>query len=195
MKAIFFPNAAALRSWFERHHATARELELGFYKKGTGHPSVTWPEAVDEALCFGWIDGVRHGIDARRYRNRLTPRKPTSTWSLVNIRRMKALIRAGRATPAGKQAFALRRADKSGVYAFERRREAKLPPAQQRRLKDDAAAWAYFHQQAPWYRRTAVHWVVSAKKEETRARRLEVLIASCRAGRPIPPLTRAVGKS
>jgi uncharacterized protein YdeI (YjbR/CyaY-like superfamily) len=161
-----------------------------FHRKGSGLPSMDWPQAVDGALCFGWIDGVRKRRDATSYVQRFTPRRAGSTWSLKNVRRFAELERARLVHAAGARAFAARIAKKTGTYSFERSKPAELPPADEKRLRANKAAWAYFQSQPPWYRRTATHWVVSAKREETRARRLATLIADSAAGRTIRPLTR-----
>ena len=189
-KARFFAAPKDFRAWLEKHHATARELVVGFHKKGTTKRSITWPESVDEALCFGWIDGVRRSLGEEAYSIRFTPRRPRSIWSAVNVDRVAALEKAGRMSPAGRAAFALRTQERTGVYSFERAERAKLARAEQRRLDSDAKARAFFRAQAPWYQRAAIHWVVSAKREETRQRRLATLIASSAAGTTIPPLTR-----
>ena len=188
MEPRFFATPAELRAWFEAHHADAGELLVGYYKRGTGRPSITWPESVDEALCFGWIDGVRRRIDDEAYSIRFTPRKPSSIWSTVNVRRMGELVAVGLVAPAGLRAFEARRDDRSGVYGHERATAAELEPEQQRRLEADAEAWAWFSAQAPSYRRTAIHWVVSAKRAETRERRLATLIEDSRAGMKVKPL-------
>jgi uncharacterized protein YdeI (YjbR/CyaY-like superfamily) len=188
VKAVYFPGPGELRRWLEREGATARELLVGFHKVGTGKPSPTWPEAVDEALCVGWIDGVRRSVDAGRYTIRFTPRRPASTWSAVNIARARELIRLGRMRPAGRAAFEARADERSAIYSYEQRRTAALSPEQARRLRADRGAAAWLAAQAPWYRRAAAHWVTSAKKEETRERRFAVLLACCAAGRRIPPL-------
>lgn len=185
MKPRFFKSPSEFRAWLQANHATARELVVGFYKKGTGIRSITWPESVDEALCFGWIDGVRHSIDERCYSNRFTPRRAGSNWSLVNTRRVEALTREGRMHPAGLAAFRARDARKTGVYSFERE-TARLPAAFVRQLRANEKAWTYFQAAAPYYRRLVTYWVVSAKQEATRARRLAVLIDSSAKGEKIP---------
>ena len=149
-----------------------------------------WPQSVDQALCFGWIDGVRRSIDASRYTIRFTPRKPSSIWSKVNIARVAELTRHGQMKPAGLKAFAARSETRSGVYSFERKRAAQISPAHDKRLRANARAWEFWQSQAPWYQRACVHWIVSAKREETRDRRLAQLIADSAAGRTIKPLTR-----
>jgi uncharacterized protein YdeI (YjbR/CyaY-like superfamily) len=189
MKPTFFRTGDDFRRWLERRHAGARELWVGFHKKGSGRPSLTWPESVDAALCFGWIDGVRKSIDDRRYTIRFTPRRPRSVWSAVNVRRVQALRRAGLMRPAGLAAYALRTRERFGVYSYERRPH-KLPARYQRVMRAHPRAWAFFSAQPPGYRRTATWWVVSAKLEATRARRLANLVDLCERGRRIPPISR-----
>jgi uncharacterized protein YdeI (YjbR/CyaY-like superfamily) len=190
MEPTFFATPADFRAWLERHHESDSELIVGFHKRDSGRPSITWPEAVDQALCFGWIDGVRRRIDDTSYSIRFTPRKARSTWSAVNIERMNELVDEGLVAPAGRAAFERRTDDRTAVYSYEQRRSAKLEPDQERRLRADARAWAFFEAQPPSYRRAAIHWVTSAKKPETRDRRLQQLIECSAAGRTIPPLTR-----
>lgn len=185
----FFATPAAFRAWLEEHHETAPELWVGFYKKGSGQPSITWPEAVDEALCVGWIDGVRKSIDDVSYAIRFTPRKPHSTWSAVNIKRVDKLTRLGRMRPAGLKAFKARTDDRSVVYGYEQRQAATLDEASERQFRTNETAWAYFQAQAPSYRKAAIWWIISAKKEETRRARLDRLIADSEQRRTIPPLT------
>jgi uncharacterized protein YdeI (YjbR/CyaY-like superfamily) len=189
MEPIFFESAQAFRDWLEANHETATEIVVGYYKRGTRRPSITHPEAVDQALCFGWIDGIRHGLDAERFVNRFTPRKPRSPWSNVNIRRVEELTKLGLMRPAGIRAFEARTVVRSGAYSPENR-DIALEPAYERRLREDAAAWEWFQSQPPGYRRTAVFWVMDAKREETRERRLQTLIAESAAGRRIGPLAR-----
>jgi len=191
----FFETPAQLCRWLEENHATAGELLMGLYKKGSGRPSITWPESVDEALCFGWIDGVRRSRDEESYTIRFTPRRERSTWSAVNIRRMEELIAAGRARPAGLAAFESRTEDRSRTYSYEQRHRAELDEDLARRFRAEEGAWAHFQGEAPWYRKTATFWVMSAKKPETRERRLATLIASSAEGRRVPPLRRKDGKS
>jgi uncharacterized protein YdeI (YjbR/CyaY-like superfamily) len=186
----FFATPEQFRAWLEAHHAHETELLVGFYKKGSGRPSITWAESVDEALCFGWIDGVRRGIDDESYSIRFTPRQKRSTWSAVNIKRVAELVEEGRMTPAGLAAFERRTGDRSGIYSHERRHGAKLEPEQERRFRANEAAWSWFERQAPSYRRQALHWVVSAKRAETRERRLATLIEDSAAGSRIKPMRR-----
>jgi uncharacterized protein YdeI (YjbR/CyaY-like superfamily) len=188
MQPVFFESPDQWRAWLARHHATAAELLVGFYKRGTGRPSITWPESVDHALCYGWIDGVRRSLGAESYTIRFTPRRPGSTWSKVNLNRVEELEVLGLMQPAGRAAHGARTAAKSGIYAYEQRAEARFTPEQERAFRRNRKAWAYFQAEAPWYRRTATYWVVSAKREETRAKRLATLIADSAAGRRIGPL-------
>jgi uncharacterized protein YdeI (YjbR/CyaY-like superfamily) len=190
MAPRFFATPAAFRTWLERHHADEDEVLVGFYKTGSGRKSITWPESVDEALCFGWIDGVRRGIDEESYSIRFTPRRKRSIWSAVNIKRAGELIELGRMMPAGLAAFEARTDDRSAVYSHEQRRAAKLEPEQEQRFRAQTAAWEWFQAQAPSYRRAALHWVTSAKRPETRERRLAALIEDSGAGRTVKPLTR-----
>ena len=188
-KPKFFATPAAFRAWLEAHHETDQELLVGFYKKDSGKPSITWPESVDEALCFGWIDGVRRSHSEEAYTVRFTPRKPTSVWSAINVAKVEAMKKSGKMPPAGLRAYAARTAEKTGVYSFERSAAAVLPPDQERKLRGNRKAAAFFDAQPPWYRRTSIHWVISAKREETRERRLAELIGESAAGRRIGPLS------
>jgi len=185
----FFATPDEFRSWLEQHHDDQKELWVGFYKKGSGRPSITWPEAVDEALCFGWIDGIRKSVDADSYANRFTPRTARSTWSAVNIKRAKELQRDGRMSPAGLKAFSARSDERSAIYSYEQRHGAVLEPEHERRLRANEAAWEFFQAQPPSYRKAAAWWIVSAKKEETKERRLATLIECSALGRRVPPLT------
>lgn len=194
-KPRFFASPAAFRAWLERHHRTASELLVGFHKRHTGTPSLTWPESVDEALCYGWIDGVRRRIDDATYTIRFSPRKPGSIWSAVNLKRARALVKEGRMRPAGLRVFQERDRKKSGLYSFEQRRKIRLPPRFARLLRANPKAWAFFRSQAPWYRRTARFWVVAAKQEATRLSRLTQLIDCSARGRPIGPLDRGLTRN
>lgn len=180
---VFFRDAAALRRWFAKHARTATALVIGFMKKGSGVPGVTWPEAVDEALCVGWIDGVRHRIDDERYQIRFTPRRPGSHWSLINIRRVAALEAAGRMTAAGLAAFAARSKARTGRGSYEQRSPVKLSPEDIKMFRRHAAAWKYYGTLPPGYRKMVNWWISSARKPETRARRLAILIDACARGR------------
>jgi uncharacterized protein YdeI (YjbR/CyaY-like superfamily) len=188
-EAIFFETPEDLRSWLEEHHATASELWIGLYKKASGRRSLTWSQLVDEALCFGWIDGKVQRIDEHRYRQRLTPRRPSSNWSAVNIAKVAELRAQGRMTPAGEAAFAARREQHTGVYSYERRHEAAFDAEQEAAFRSNEAAWEWFGAQSPSYRATATFWVVSAKRPETRARRLATLIECSATGRRVPALS------
>ena len=194
MQPTFFETPAAFRRWLQRHHKSATELWVGFYKKGTGRPSLTWPESVDEALCFGWIDGIRKRLDDAAYVIRFTPRKPGSTWSTVNTRKAEELILARRMRPAGQRAFDARDPVRSGVYSFEQREHAKLTPRQERQFKANKRAWVFFAAQPPGYRKIAAFYVTSAKQEATKARRLKILIDDSAAGQRIGLLRRPTGK-
>lgn len=190
MESIFFASAAEFRAWLEENHDKSQELWIGFYKKNAGKTGLTYPESVDLALCFGWIDGIRKSLDDTRYTNRFTPRKPGSNWSEKNINRVGELISEGLMHPAGLKAFEERTAAKSGVYSYEQRKEARLSDAQEEQFRANPKAWDYFQAQPPSYRQTAVWWVVSAKKEETRLKRLATLIEDSENGRAIPLLRR-----
>jgi uncharacterized protein YdeI (YjbR/CyaY-like superfamily) len=190
VEPIFFETPAQFRAWLEEHHEARQELLVGFYKKGSKRPSITWPQSVDEALCFGWIDGIRRGIDDETYSIRFTPRKPTSNWSSVNIARVADLTKEGRMRPAGIEAFGRRSEKRSGIYAYEQRKTARLSADQQREFMANDAAWSFFRAQPPGYRQTATYWVVSAKREETRRKRLATLIEDSASGRRLERLTR-----
>ncbi len=181
--ATFFASAKDFRGWLEHHAGMATELVVGFYKVGSGRPSMVWSESVDEALCFGWIDGVRKRIDDEAYQIRFTPRKPTSIWSAINIAKFERLQASGRMTPAGVKAFSHRKLEKSVVYAYEQESTAQLSTPELRRFKRDKAAWAYFDACPPGYKKVLLHWVTTAKKTETRASRLATLMQACAAGR------------
>jgi uncharacterized protein YdeI (YjbR/CyaY-like superfamily) len=185
MKPSFFPTPAAFRVWLEQHHAKADELWVGYYKVGSGKPSITWPESVDEALCFGWIDGLRKRVDDSSYAIRFTPRKPGSTWSSVNIKRAQGLIERALMQPAGLKAYQARKENKSGVYSYEQR-SVDLEEPYNGLLKKNAAAWRFFQTQPASYRKAVSWWVLSAKKEETRRKRLEKLTAHSARGERLP---------
>ena len=180
---IFFAKPPAFRAWLEKNHQTKREQWVGFHRKASGHPSITWPEAVDEALCFGWIDGLRKTIDAQSYKIRFTPRRPSSNWSAINTARMKELICQGRVRPAGVLAFQKRAPEKSGIYSYENRKSAKLTTGETKLFRAEMSAWKYFQEQAASYRQTAIWWVITAKRPQTREDRLRKLIALSKAGR------------
>ena len=181
----FFATPADFRDWFKKHAATSTELIVGFHKKGTGTPSITWPESVDEALCAGWIDGVRKRIDDKTYQIRFTPRKPTSNWSAINIARVADLTSQGRMQPAGLAAFACRIEAKSGIYAYEQRHSAELSPEFEARFRKQKKAWAFFKCQPPGYRKQMIWRIVTAKQEATQEKRLQELILASKEGRKL----------
>jgi uncharacterized protein YdeI (YjbR/CyaY-like superfamily) len=178
MKPRFFATPAAWRAWLEKNHATKSELLVGFYKTGSGKKSITWPESVDEALCVGWIDGIRRSLDDDSYTIRFTPRQRKSKWSSVNIKRVGELTKLGRMKPEGLAIFEQRDASQTDGYSYERR-EAQLDEAMQKRFRANKDAWTFWEAQPPYYVRTLSWWVISAKREETRTKRLEQLIAAC----------------
>src|SRR5437773_3162265 len=182
MRIKYFKSATDFQRWLEKNHATATELWVGFYKKDSGKPSITWPESVDQALCFGWIDGIRKGVDQSSYQIRFTPRRRGSIWSAINIKRAKELVRQKQMRPTGLKAFAARIENKSGIYSYEQRNtELKQPYAN--RLKKNKAAWNFFKKQPPSYRKMIGWWIISAKKEETRMARLAKLISESAKGK------------
>jgi uncharacterized protein YdeI (YjbR/CyaY-like superfamily) len=187
---VFFGEPWEFREWLQKNHDKASEIWVGFYKKGSGKSSITWQESVDEALCFGWIDSVRRSVSHTSYANRFTQRKTRSTWSEINIRRAKELISLGRMQPAGLKAFEQRTRERSAIYSYEQRQSAKLSDLFEKQFRANKKAWEFFQAQAPWYQRVAAFWVVSAKKEETRLKRLANLIKDSENHRTIPPLTR-----
>jgi uncharacterized protein YdeI (YjbR/CyaY-like superfamily) len=179
----FFATPTDFRKWLGAHPESDRELWVGFYRKATGRPSITWPKSVDEALCVGWIDGLRKTIDAESYKIRFTPRKKTSNWSAVNIARVKELTKQRRMKPAGLKAFELRKEEKSGIYAYENRKSAVLDAAAEKKFRSRRKAWDFFQRQPAGYRKLMTWWVISAKREETKKKRLEKLISESEAGR------------
>jgi uncharacterized protein YdeI (YjbR/CyaY-like superfamily) len=187
MRPTFFATPSAFREWLETHHARAAELWVGYYKVASGRQSITWPESVDQALCFGWIDGLRKSIDEVSYAIRFTPRRPGSTWSTVNIGRAQALTDQGQMKPAGLDAYLARRENASGIYSYDQRR-TELEEPYNRALKKNKAAWTFFRAQPPSHRRALCWWVVSAKREDTRLKRLEKLIAYSARGQRLPEL-------
>ncbi|NUO39397.1 MAG: bacteriocin-protection protein [Gemmatimonadaceae bacterium] len=182
----FFATPAAFRAWLDAHHDRAPELLVGFHKKGSGKPSMTWPESVDEALCYGWIDGVRRSLDEDSYTIRFTPRRPGSIWSNVNVAKVAALLQAGRMMPAGLAAWERRDPEKSGIYVFERNHPVAFDAEMERRFKRSRRAWTFFQAQPPGYRKQATHYVTSAKRPETRERRLTTLIECSARGERLP---------
>lgn len=185
----FFDDSVAFRKWLQQYHRSAAELWVGFRKVGTGRPSIRWPESVDEALCFGWIDGLRKRLDDTSYAIRFSPRKPASTWSAVNIARARALIDAGRMQPAGLKAFDARRENRSGVYTYQQR-SAELPPPYAAAMAGNKAASAFFEAQPGSYRKAMMWWIVSAKREQTRRKRLSELIEFSANGKWLPQYLR-----
>jgi len=177
MEPIFFPTPAKWRAWLKKHHASKAELLVGFYKRDSGKPSITWPESVDQALCFGWIDGVRRRVDAVAYTIRFTPRKVTSTWSAINVRRVAELEAEGLVHEAGRKVFVARHKSQAQGYSIKNdRKDVKLSPADARVFKANKKAWAWYQQQPPWYQRQAAWYIASAKQAATRARRLARII-------------------
>ena len=191
MKPNFFPTPADFRAWLERNHERADELLVGYYKKGSGKPSITWAESVDEALCFGWIDGIRRSIDGECYSIRFTPRRARSTWSLVNVKRVAELTKLGRMRPAGLKAFEARDPRRTGIYGYETKEpDQPMPQKYLAKFRANKKAWSFFEKQPPGYRRIAGRFVMTAKKEETQLRRLAQLIETSAAGRRIGILAR-----
>ena len=183
MKPTFFATPAAFRAWLKKNHKTADELIVGFYKKSSGKPSIDWPQSVDEALCFGWIDGIRRSLGDDAYTIRFTPRRPGSNWSAINIARMAELTRLKRVQPAGLAAFAKRTEAKSRIYHYEQKDEPIFDPALAKIFKANKKAWAFFGALPPAYRKGETRWVHEAKQEATRLRRLDKLMAACESGR------------
>jgi uncharacterized protein YdeI (YjbR/CyaY-like superfamily) len=188
MKIVHFSSQEEFRKWLVKNHAAAGELFVGFHKKSSGKKGATYSEALDEALCFGWIDGVRRSIDADNYMIRFTPRKPKSIWSLVNVRHVERLQKAGKMAEPGLKAFALREKHRTGIYSFEQKRPG-LSAKFKKLFRANGPAWEFFCRQAPWYQRTAGHWVVRAKQEETRLRRFAKLVEVSVNGQRLDQLT------
>ncbi len=186
-----FASAEAFRAWLATNHAGVAELWVGFYKKSANKKGATYSEALDEALCYGWIDGVRYAVDATRYKIRFTPRKPKSIWSLVNVRHVLRLKKLGRMAEPGLKAFAAREQHRTGIYSFEQKRPG-LSAKHKKLLRANRLAWEFFSRQAPWYQRTAGYWVSSAKREETQLRRLTTLVEDSEKGRRIDRLNPKV---
>ncbi|WP_238177852.1 YdeI/OmpD-associated family protein [Paenibacillus contaminans] len=190
VQPAFFAVPSDFHKWLEEQHDKSKELWVGYYKVGSGKPSITWPESVDEALCFGWIDGLRKGIDGDSYMIRFTPRKSGSIWSDVNTNRVAELTALGRMQPAGLQAFEKRKSERAGVYSHEQKEEAKLSERQEELFRANRKAWDFFQSQPASYRKTAIWLIVSAKREETKQKRLDELIAESEKGNRIKQLTR-----
>jgi uncharacterized protein YdeI (YjbR/CyaY-like superfamily) len=185
VKPRFFASPEKFRAWLAKNHAKSPELLVGFHKKGTGRPSIDWPQSVDEALCFGWIDGIRRSLGAESYTIRFTPRRARSVWSSINIRRVKVLTREGRMSAAGLAAFKRRSRDRSAIYAYEQRASAKLTPAEMRAFKASGQAWENFSKLAPSYRQKILYWITSSRKPATRVSRLARIIAASAAGKKL----------
>ena len=193
-KPTFFPAPADFRAWFEANHDKSRELLVGFHKRDSGKPSITWPESVQVALCFGWIDGVRKSLDETSYMIRFTPRKPTSTWSFININLVRKLTKQGLMHPAGLKAFAARSEKKSAIYSYEQRKNPQFAREQEKQFRANKSAWEFFRSQAPWYQRVTTYWVISAKREETKLKRLSELIGHSQDQHRLPGLIPAKKK-
>ena len=181
MKPKFFSDQQKFRNWLDENHDKKKELLVGFYKKSTGKPSITWPESVDQALCFGWIDGIRKSIDEESYSIRFTPRNPKSTWSTVNIKKVEQLKKLGLMKAAGLAAYNRKEENNSKIYSFEQK-IVKFDPKYEKTFKKNKKAWSNFLLHPPYYRKTVTHWVMSAKQEETRLKRLDRLIKDSEAG-------------
>lgn len=190
---IFFRTQAEFRKWLEKHHDSASEVLVGFYKKASGKKSINYAQALDEALCFGWIDSIARRIDEESYSQRFTPRKPRSIWSNINIKHVERLMHEGKMMPAGIKAFEARDSKRTGVYSFENKPHT-LTPAFEKKLKANKKAWKFFDSQPPGYKRTAIFWVMSAKLEVTREKRLRDLIKDSAEGLRIKPLRRDTDK-
>ncbi|MFN8445981.1 MAG: YdeI/OmpD-associated family protein [Caldilineaceae bacterium] len=190
MNPTFFATPDEFRAWLMANHDKEQELWVGYYKKESGKPSITRSESVDQALCFGWIDGIRKSVNSESYMNRFTPRKASSNWSEVNIKKVAELTAQGLMHPAGIKVFETRKEAKAGTYSYERRKEAQLSPEEESEFRANFAAWAYFQSKPPSYREPAIWWVVSAKRVETRQRRLQTLIQGSEAGQTIAPLAQ-----
>ncbi len=182
---IFFETPAELRAWFEANHETATELWLGYHRKRSGRPSVTWQDVVDQELCFGWIDSVRYSLGDDRSAQRITPRRRRSVWSAVNIKRYQELERQGLVHPSGRAAYEKRDEARSRIYSYENRPQ-RLDATSEAELRKHTSAWKFFDAQAPSYKRTAAYWVASARRVETRARRLRLLIEHSKSGERLP---------
>lgn len=195
MEVLFFETQADLRAWFEANHDQLQEQWIGYYRKDSGRPSITWQESVDVALCFGWIDGVRKSIDEQSYANRFTPRRKGSIWSDVNIRRVEELTAQGLMHPNGLKAFEARKEARSVVYSYEQRDNPQLDAESAALFQANESAWTFFQRQSPSYQKAAIWWVISARKPETQQKRLRQLIEDSAAGRTVPPLTPRRGKA
>jgi uncharacterized protein YdeI (YjbR/CyaY-like superfamily) len=190
MEPVFFATPEELRAWFDEHHESEPELLVGYYKKAAGRTGIKHSQAIDQALCFGWIDSIGRRIDDERYQVRFTPRRTGSVWSAVNVAKIAELTELGLMRPAGLLAFEQRRPDRVASYSYEQPEGAGLDDEQAAQLKAIPAAWEWYSKQSSSYRKAAAHWVTSAKRPETRQRRLAQLITDSGAGRPVPPLAR-----
>jgi uncharacterized protein YdeI (YjbR/CyaY-like superfamily) len=190
MDVLFFPTPADFRDWLDKNHQTETELWVGFYKKASKKQSITWPESVDQALCYGWIDGLRKSIDKESYKIRFTPRRPTSIWSDVNIGRIEFLTKEGLMKPAGIAAWEKRKDAKSGVYSYEQKGKIALAPEYEAQIRNNPKAWTFFQNLAPSYKKSTIRWIMSAKREETRQKRVEITIESSAEGLKIPLIRR-----
>lgn len=182
IKPIFFPKQSDLRKWFEKNYKKEKEILVGFYKVSSGKPSITWSQSVDEALCFGWIDGIRRSVDKGSYSIRFTPRNPKSNWSAINIKKVKKLTKLGLMKPEGLAAFSFRKEEKSQIYSYENP-AVTFNESYEKKFKANKQAWKFFQSMAPLYQKTTTRWVMSAKQETTRLKRLEELIQDCTVGK------------
>jgi uncharacterized protein YdeI (YjbR/CyaY-like superfamily) len=185
MIPVFFRNQTALRAWFEQHYRTEKELWVGYYKVETRKESVNWSQSVDEAICFGWIDGIRRSIDHESYCIRFTPRKPRSNWSRLNISKAEELIRLNRMYPEGLNAYSKKKVDEVKAYSYENMQEESLPEEMEKHFRQQEQAWNYFISETPSYRKTTIRWILGARQEATRLNRLQELILSCESGERI----------
>jgi uncharacterized protein YdeI (YjbR/CyaY-like superfamily) len=185
MEPVFFEKPEDFYKWLEKNHKTEKELIVGFYKTGSGKPSITWPESVDQALCFGWIDGVRRSLGEESYTIRFTPRKPNSIWSVVNIKKMEQLMAKGLLKPEGLAAFEKRTEAKSRIYSHEQEEAGRLSPEFEKAFKANKSAWDFFTTQAPSYQKVMIHHVMTAKQEKTRQARFEKLLQASAEGKRV----------
>lgn len=185
LKPTFFKTPAEFRAWLKKNHKTAAEIVVGYYKKSSGKPSITWQESVDEALCFGWIDGIRRKYGEDSYGNRFTPRRPGSNWSAININRVEELKKLGRMQPPGLAAYDRRSEAKSRVYTYEQKSLEPFAPAIEKKFRANRKAWQFFETQPPYYRKLMYGWINGAKAEETQLRRLQKLITACEQGKRV----------
>lgn len=190
MEIHYFKTQLEFREWLEKNHDEAREVQVGFYKKETGKPSLTWPQSVDQALCYGWIDGIRRSLGPESYTIRFTPRRPKSIWSAINLAKMETLIREKMVKPAGLAIYEKRDHNKTNKYSFEQEKDPTLSPALLKPFKTHKKAYAWFTASAPSYQKAAIHWVMSARQEATRKARLKTLIEDSEHGKRIGPLRR-----